>query len=195
MLFLCGIRRLPIFPGSAHMVAARRTGRPFLQLPVLEQGPLAVSSTGCARAPCVSSQVRTVCVMAEVRPGKIHCHQRPKKNTMHLHGVLLWYPAATYLSHSVRNSRAALPTARLPCAPLLTGCSPPCIRHWRRSAPSHLQPSDTYSILLKYKPGKVGRCRRHKKQDALLCVLLLWYPAATYLSGPSPAKYCRRIRA
>lgn len=22
-----------------------------------------------------------------------------------------------------------------------------------------------------------------------------WYPAATYLSGPSPAKYCRRIRA
>ena len=44
-------------------------------------------------------------------------------------------------------------------------------------------------------PGGIGRRWRHKKQDALLCVLLLWYPAATYLPGPSPAKYCRRIRA
>ena len=87
----------PLLTGSPVPSSCHRQ-RSQSSLPVLEQGPLAVSSTGCARAPCVSSQVRTVCVMSGGRPGKIHCHQRPKKNTMHLHGVFLWYPAATYLS-------------------------------------------------------------------------------------------------
>ena len=91
-----------------------------------------------------------------------------------------------------RNGRAALRVEALPCVPLLIGCSSPCIRHRRRSAPSHHRPSNTYGILLKYKPGKVGGRRKHKKQDALLCVLLLWYPAATYLSGSAHMVAARR---
>ena len=44
------------------------------------------------------SQAKAFHALSTARPGKIHCHQRPKKNTMLLHGVFLWYPAATYLS-------------------------------------------------------------------------------------------------
>ena len=44
------------------------------------------------------SQAKAFNALSEARPGKIHNHQRPKKNTMLLHGVFLWYPAATYLS-------------------------------------------------------------------------------------------------
>ena len=94
-----------------------------------------------------------------------------------------------------RNGRAALRVEALPCAPLLIGCSPPCIRHRRRSPPSHHQPSNTCGILLKYKPGEVGSRRQARKNSIHLDAVFVWYPAATYLSGPSPAKYCRRIRA
>ena len=45
-------------------------------------------------------------------------------------------------------------------------------------------------------PGREVNIKYHKnKQHAFACCLLLWYPAATYLPGPSPAKYCRRTRA
>ena len=56
MVFFFGIRRLPIFPASAHIVAARWAGRPFLQLPVLEQLRFAASCTAGAHRRCVSSQ-------------------------------------------------------------------------------------------------------------------------------------------
>ena len=44
-------------------------------------------------------------------------------------------------------------------------------------------------------PGEVGSRRAARKNSILLDAVFVWYPAATYLSGPSPAKYCRRIRA
>ena len=46
----------PLLTGSPVPSSCHRQ-RSQSSLPVLEQGPLAVSSTGCARAPCVSSQV------------------------------------------------------------------------------------------------------------------------------------------
>ena len=34
-----------------------------------------------------------------------------------------------------------------------------------------------------------------QKTDTVWCLSFVWYPAATYLSKPSPAQYFRRIRA
>ena len=44
-------------------------------------------------------------------------------------------------------------------------------------------------------PGKIENNRMAKKKNSRLDCSFLWYPAATYLPGPSPAKYCRRTRA
>jgi len=145
----------PLLTGSPVPSSCHRQ-RSQSSLPVLEQLRFAASATGSAHRRCVSSQVRTACVMAGVRPGKIHRHQRPKINTMLLHGIFLWYPAATYLSHSipqwschvaagaalcadgnsVRNSRISSPMERLSHTPLLTGSPVPFSCHRQRSQSS-----------------------------------------------------------
>ena len=43
-------------------------------------------------------------------------------------------------------------------------------------------------------PVRACVIKTKRKQGALSCTLS-WDPAATYLPGPSPAKYCRRMRA
>ena len=46
-------------------------------------------------------------------------NQRPKRNTMHLHGVLLWYRLAAYLSGLCAHGRCASDRERR-CAPMET---------------------------------------------------------------------------
>ena len=76
-------------------------------------------------------------------------------------------------------------------APLFTGHPLRFIPRSGRSAPA---PSP--ANLVARGPGREVNIKYHKnKQHAFACCLLLWYPAATYLPGPSPAKYCRRTRA
>jgi len=127
MVLYFGIRRLPIFPDSAHMVAVRCRRSGFLQLPVLpprldlpaargalyarcggcEQLRFAASCTAGAHRRCVSSQVRTSCVSPEVRPGKISGRQRPKQSTMLCMVLYFGIRRLPIFPTQFRNGRAA----------------------------------------------------------------------------------------
>ena len=74
----CGIRRLPIFPGSAHMVAARCRRSGGLQLPVLEQLRFAASATGSAHRRCVSSQGVSRLVHSQARKDTLSSKTKEK---------------------------------------------------------------------------------------------------------------------
>ena len=91
---------------------------------------------------------------------------------------------------TVRKGRAASPQRRHPSAPLLTGLPPRCIPHRGRSAPPHRQP-----LAAAPRPGEDTLFPHSKRKHPAQQGVSFWNPAATYLSGPSPAKYCRRIRA
>ena len=122
-------------------------------------------------------------------PGNIYSSKTKEKHHA-LHDVLLWYPAATYFpargSHSAARSFSVADAPRTPC---LTGSPVRFIVHRTRSQSI---PSPALGCLTW--PGNIYSSKTKEKHHALHDVLL-WYPAATYFPGPSPAKYLRRIRA
>ena len=69
--------------------------------------------------------------------------------------------------------------------------SPCCIPRSGRSAAA---PSPA-NLARQDRPGKMETTEWQRKRTVRLDCSFLWYPAATYLPGPSPAKYCRRTRA
>ena len=80
-----------------------------------------------------------------------------------------------------RNGRAALPQERLPRTPLLIGCSPPCIPHRGRSAPSHLQPSNTLRVSRPVR-GPEGRETLEAQKARRTAVRLVFVVSGGYLS-------------
>ena len=84
---------------------------------------------------------------------------------------------------------------RHPCSALLTGLPPHSLRHRRRSAPPiSSQGATVVAPWLNVDPkSKVTKSKRNTPYIRTGCSF--WIPAATYLSGPSPAKYCRRMKA
>ena len=86
-----GIRRLPIFPPEAPTVRqGRSASQTLLELPALLDLLFASSSTGRAHS---RSHHQPLAVL----PGPENTYSSKTKEKHHaLHGVLLWYPAATY---------------------------------------------------------------------------------------------------
>ena len=138
LILLCSLALLfpPPATGSGHSRASLCLSRgPSLYHPPDALGP---PVSQAKYAPCASCP--------EVGPGRYIVIKDQRKTPcicMVFFFGIGWLPI---FPTQFRNGRAALRVEALPCAPLLIGCSPPCIRHRRRSAPSHLQPSNTLRV-------------------------------------------------
>ena len=132
-----GIRRLPIFPPEAPTVRqGRSASQTLLELPALLDLLFASSSTGRAHS-------RSHHQPLAVWPGPENTYSSKTKEKHHaLHGVLLWYPAATYFPGLCTHGRCALRRSRflqLPVLEQLRFAPPPTGRAHLRCVASQAQ--------------------------------------------------------